>query len=376
MTGACRPGVTRRQPYDVSRLRSLVCTFCPDPPVVSSPAVATLAMADLIVVVDDGRMHEDGTHDDTDRVGRSLSRAVRAPGGRLPMRPVKLPMRGQGLAAPLFVVSGNQAAGKTTVSGLLAARFERGAHVSGDAMQTMIVAGRRWPEIPGDLDPDTGEVTGEAADQLRLRLKNACLLARSFAESGIMAVIDDIVVGTRFAELLGVNDEITGVGLLALWRETPAPYVSWLCGGGRVPAPFSKLVRARSKSERAAASSPWSGSQVVEVASGVGMVGALGLLTDGQGALKGGSAAASRPGPAAGRPGCWGVRWFETSCRHHTSIQFVWAGPTAIHQVSLAFLVCCHVALRIGKKWVTTVRGRRRYKLTTGRSRASVRTAR
>lgn len=118
------------------------------------------------------------------------------------MRPANLPMRGQGLAAPLFVISGNQAAGKTTVSGLLAARFERGAHVSGDAMQTMIVAGRRWPEIPDDLDPDTGEVTGEAAHQLRLRLKNACLLARSFAESGIMAVIDDIVVGTRFADLL------------------------------------------------------------------------------------------------------------------------------------------------------------------------------
>ena len=94
----------------------------------------------------------------------------------------------------LFVLSGTQGAGKSTVSRLLASRFERGAWVSADALQKMIVAGGRWPE-GGDMSPD-------AARQLRLRLRNACLLARSFVATGITAVVDDIVIGERVEHLI------------------------------------------------------------------------------------------------------------------------------------------------------------------------------
>jgi hypothetical protein len=44
---------------------------------------------------------------------------------------------------------------------------------------------------------ERGVVHGQAALHLRLRLKNACLLAASFADAGIAAVIDDIVIGSR-----------------------------------------------------------------------------------------------------------------------------------------------------------------------------------
>ena len=94
----------------------------------------------------------------------------------------------------LFVVSGTQGAGKSTVARLLAERFERGAWVSADALQRMIVAGGRWPE-GAEMSPD-------AERQLRLRLRNACLLAASFVDAGIMAVVDDIVIGERVADLL------------------------------------------------------------------------------------------------------------------------------------------------------------------------------
>ncbi|MCC7372364.1 MAG: phosphotransferase [Chloroflexi bacterium] len=94
----------------------------------------------------------------------------------------------------LFVISGTQGAGKSTVAQALARRFERGAWVSADRLQQMIVSGGRWPE---------GEpMSAEAERQLRLRLRHACLLGRSFVAAGITAVVDDIVVGSRLDELL------------------------------------------------------------------------------------------------------------------------------------------------------------------------------
>jgi predicted kinase len=96
----------------------------------------------------------------------------------------------------IYVIAGTQGAGKSTVARLLAERWERGAWVSADALQQMIVAGRVWPE--------GAAMSGEAELQLWLRLKNACLLAESFVEQGISAVIDDIVIGERVDHLLAM----------------------------------------------------------------------------------------------------------------------------------------------------------------------------
>ncbi len=107
----------------------------------------------------------------------------------------------------IFVVSGTQGAGKTTVAGLLARRFERGVHVSGDAMQKMIVSGGEWPAA-SKVTRASQQVTGEAGRQLQLRLRNACLLARSFYDAGFTAVIDDIVTADRVDELRDALDDI------------------------------------------------------------------------------------------------------------------------------------------------------------------------
>ena len=87
-----------------------------------------------------------------------------------------------------------QGAGKTTVAGLLARRFKRGAHVSGDALQRMIVSGSEWPE--------QREMSEEARRQLRLRLRHVCTLGTSFLAAGFTAVLDDIVIGLSVDDLL------------------------------------------------------------------------------------------------------------------------------------------------------------------------------
>ena len=91
----------------------------------------------------------------------------------------------------IFVISGTQGAGKSTVARMLASRFGRGVHVEADTLQGMIVSGGKQRD-PSRLAPD-GSVVGEAARQLRLRLHHACLLAPSSADAGFTAVVDDIV---------------------------------------------------------------------------------------------------------------------------------------------------------------------------------------
>jgi predicted ATPase len=96
----------------------------------------------------------------------------------------------------IIVVSGIQGAGKSTVAHVLAKRFARGVHIEADALQRMIVSGGEWVS-------EVGDPAGEAERQLRLRLHNACLLARSFHDAGFTAVVDDILVGERFDHLRG-----------------------------------------------------------------------------------------------------------------------------------------------------------------------------
>src|SRR5437773_444844 len=95
------------------------------------------------------------------------------------------------MESAIYVVSGIPGAGKTTVSDLLARSFSRGVHIESDLLQRFIVSGGLWPDA---------EPRDEASNQLRLKARNASLLADSFFEAGFTPVIDDVVIGSRLAD--------------------------------------------------------------------------------------------------------------------------------------------------------------------------------
>lgn len=101
----------------------------------------------------------------------------------------------------IIVVTGIQAAGKSTVSRLLAQRFARGVHVEADVLQHMIVSGSEGVQEPGPLK-------GEETRQYLLRLKHMCLLGRSFLEAGFTVVLDDIITGESWP---GVQTYLRGM---------------------------------------------------------------------------------------------------------------------------------------------------------------------
>jgi hypothetical protein len=113
--------------------------------------------------------------------------------------PASQPTKG----AEIWIICGNSCAGKTTTARLLAKCLPPAAHVDGDEMQRLIVSGCRWA-VPSDSDPDTGRLTGEAGVQYALRVRNACLVAASFADAGITAIVTDSIINEGFESLTQV----------------------------------------------------------------------------------------------------------------------------------------------------------------------------
>jgi hypothetical protein len=94
------------------------------------------------------------------------------------------------MTGAVFLLTGWQASGKSTLAPLLAARFPLSAHVEGDVMWKMVVSGRE------DM---TREPSEEALRQLRLRYRHGAMVADSYAAAGFTAVHTDIVMRDSLA---------------------------------------------------------------------------------------------------------------------------------------------------------------------------------
>ncbi|WP_433655335.1 AAA family ATPase [Nocardia sp. CA-128927] len=86
----------------------------------------------------------------------------------------------------VYLISGIQAAGKSTVAQALAERLPRSAHVRGDTFRRFVVGGR---------EEMSREPSQEALRQLCLRHRLAANAADAYAAEGFTAVLQDTVLG-------------------------------------------------------------------------------------------------------------------------------------------------------------------------------------
>jgi len=91
-----------------------------------------------------------------------------------------------GLPAPVLVVTGAMASGKSTVAEALARSFPLAAHVRGDVFRRFVVSGQ------ASMDPPLSD---EARAQLDLRHVLAAQTADTYAAAGFTAVVQDILLG-------------------------------------------------------------------------------------------------------------------------------------------------------------------------------------
>lgn len=92
----------------------------------------------------------------------------------------------------VVLITGIQAAGKSTVAQLLAERLPRSVHVRGDLFRRMVVGGRV------DMAPDP---SAEAVRQLRLRHRLTAMACDEYFREGFNVVAQDVVLGDHLAEM-------------------------------------------------------------------------------------------------------------------------------------------------------------------------------
>lgn len=92
----------------------------------------------------------------------------------------------------VVLVTGIQAAGKSTVAQVLAERLPRSVHLRGDLFRRMVVGGRV------DMTPDQPP---EAVRQLRLRYRLTAMTADEYAREGFTVVAQDVILGQHLTDM-------------------------------------------------------------------------------------------------------------------------------------------------------------------------------
>ncbi|OAI43743.1 hypothetical protein AYO38_02405 [bacterium SCGC AG-212-C10] len=95
------------------------------------------------------------------------------------------------MSADIWLITGAQASGKSTIADLLARQFERGVHVRGGQFYRWAVRG--WVHV-GDDAPEE-----EIVRNLRLRYRLSALSAAEYADADFTTVVQDNIYGQDVA---------------------------------------------------------------------------------------------------------------------------------------------------------------------------------
>jgi chloramphenicol 3-O-phosphotransferase len=93
----------------------------------------------------------------------------------------------------ILLITGNMAAGKSSVAQALAEQLTRSVHLRGDVFRRMIVRGKA--EM-------THELSAEANHQLQLRYELAVASAKRYVDAGFSVVYQDIVIGSWLSKVV------------------------------------------------------------------------------------------------------------------------------------------------------------------------------
>ncbi|WP_307868566.1 AAA family ATPase [Umezawaea beigongshangensis] len=93
----------------------------------------------------------------------------------------------------VVLITGIQAAGKSTTAQLLAERLPRSVHLRGDLFRRMVVNGR------ADMTPEPSE---EAVRQLRLRYRLTAAAADDYFREGFTVIAQDVVLGEHLTDVV------------------------------------------------------------------------------------------------------------------------------------------------------------------------------
>jgi predicted kinase len=91
-----------------------------------------------------------------------------------------------GIRSRIILITGNMAAGKSSVAQALVERLPRSVHLRGDLFRRMIVNGQALMSF---------ELSAEAEQQLRLRYDIAVDVAKRYWQAGFTVVYQDIIIG-------------------------------------------------------------------------------------------------------------------------------------------------------------------------------------
>jgi chloramphenicol 3-O-phosphotransferase len=93
----------------------------------------------------------------------------------------------------IILITGIQAAGKSTIAQMLAERLPRSVHVRGDLFRRMVINGR------ADMTP---EPSTEAIRQLRLRYRLTAATCDEYFREGFTVIAQDIILGEDLTEMV------------------------------------------------------------------------------------------------------------------------------------------------------------------------------